>query len=1468
VVDDPRPDDLTPVKRALVELRELRARLDELERARTEPIAIVGLGCRFPGAASPDAFWRLLHDGVDAITEVPRDRWDADALNAVDRGADEPPISKHGGFLDGVDRFDAYFFGITPREAAGMDPQQRLLLEVAWEALEHAGLAPDRLAGTATGVFVGIAGDDYAQLRARSEDPARADGYFASGVAHSMAAGRLSYVLGFNGPSLSIDTACSSSLVGVHAACQSLRQGECRLALAGGVNLVLVPDYHVALSRARMLAADGRCKTFDASADGYVRGEGCGVVVLKRLSDAVADRDRVLAVVRGSAVNQDGRTSGLTVPNGPAQEALIRAALAAARTPAADVSYVEAHGTGTSLGDPIELQALAAALGAGRTPDRPLLVGSVKTNIGHLEPAAGVAGLIKVVLAMQHREIPAHLHFRHPNPHVRWEALPIAIVTERRPWSAGGKPLVAGVSSFGFSGTNAHLIVEEGPGLPSSAEQVEGERPLHLLALSAKTAVSLDALAASYRDHLDATDDAIADICHTANAGRSHFGHRAAFIGASRDELRRALAAAPGDAEFAPRSDVGTDGAPPIAFLFTGQGAQYAGMGRRLYDTEPTFRRAIDRCDALLRSHLDRPLASLLFAGDAERALAETEYAQPALFAVEFALAELWRSWGIEPAFVMGHSLGELTAACVAGVFDLEGALELVAARGRAMQAIADDGEMVSVCADEASVRAAVAEHRGRVSIAAVNAPDAVVISGVRDAVWAIAKRFDGAAGAPRSLSASRAFHSPLVDPVLPALEQAAARIACSTPRIPMVLNATGGLATGREVTTGSYWARHAREPVRFSDGVQELYRRGCRVFVEIGPTPVLLSLASRSAGGIVCVPSLRKDRDDWRQMLEGVAALYTAGARVDWAGFDRDYQRRRVVVPSYPFERERYWIETAQSRAGVEPFEQAVEEGRRQAANGPLGLDPVRYAKQNAHLDALSAAYMSRTLADLGAFRAVGEHQSLDDVMSRCGIVDRYRKLVERWLACLVEDQFLAVESTGVFVSRRAFDREAPTVDAAAEAVLFGDDRAVIDHVRQCGVRLAEMLTGRGNPLELLFPDGSFEVAESLYEKAFLARYTNGIAHAVLQGFLAAMPDSRPLRAVEIGAGTGGLTSALLPALAPRQVPYWFTDLSDLFLVRAQEKFARYPFVRYAKLDISSDPAAQAFPRAAFDLVVASNVLHATKDLRETIARAASLLAPGGLLLVCEVTRDARWLNVSSPGLIEGWNLYEDDVRRGNPLLAPDVWRRLLLDGGFERAVQFPGDGEPGAVVGQHIIAARWAGAGEARAAVVDDGAREWERTGAAARPAPASQAADELIASLVASPPADRIDRLTDFVREEIVRIMRIDRARVGATSRLVDLGVDSLMAVELRNRIKTGLAIGRALPATLVFDYPTAEAIAKFLANDVLQLPAPAEERRAVRPSPAPAAMSAEAVDRFSEEEIEELLLRRLETLNVKP
>ena len=913
---------LTPLKRAFLALEDAQSRLASMEQAAREPIAVIGLGCRVPGGATDSAsFWRLMHDGVDAISPIPADRWDTNALYDPDPDTPGRIATRCGGFLHTIDQFDPSFFNISPREAMGIDPQQRLLLEVSWEALEHAGQAPDRLERSPTGVYMGVCSSDYTYLQLKTRDPALLDAHFTSGIAHSVISGRVSYVLGLQGPSMTIDTACSSSLVAVHLACNALRNGECRMALAGGVNLILAPDLFIALSHSRMLAPDGRCKTFDAAGDGFARGEGCGVIVLKRLSDAQADGDRILALIRGSAVNQDGPSSSLTAPNGPAQEAVIREALNRAGVAPREVGFVEAHGTGTQLGDPLEINALGAVFAADRDSARPLFIGSVKTNIGHLESAAGVAGIIKVILALQHRTIPPHLHFHTPNPHIAWTDLPLQVSAKEIAWEPIGGRRICGVSSFGFSGTNAHIILEEAP--PCLAAEEAPVRRSCLLALSARDDDAFIELASRYADALEGrSDDELADVCHTANAGRAHFAHRATVIGRSIGELRTGLnALARGEDAMGVRTARITRRDPPrIAFLFTGQGAQYAGMSQDLYDVAPVFRAALDRCAKLLTSHLARPLLEVLFSAPGRPApLDETAYTQPALFAVEYALTELWRSWGVTPNVVMGHSVGEYVAACVAGVLNLEDALRLIAKRGSLMQSLPSGGAMAAIFAPEERVAKAIVPHISRLSIAAVNGPAQTVISGDAAEVEAVCQHFVAQGIRCQPLPVSHAFHSPLMDPILDQFEREANAVRFAAPRMRLISNLTGRLAEISEVTRSGYWRRHVREAVRFGDGLRTLSTLRPEIVVEIGPNPTLLAFAGSAFDEVtpLLIPSLRKGRPDREQMLEGLAAIYRAGARIDWRGVGDGTSRQIVDLPTYPFQRQRYWFQ-AKSEAAL----------------------------------------------------------------------------------------------------------------------------------------------------------------------------------------------------------------------------------------------------------------------------------------------------------------------------------------------------------------------------------------------------------------------------------------------------------------------------------------------------------------------------------------------------------------------
>jgi len=1636
---------LSPQRLALL-ASDLNANLEEVKRRASEPFAVIGLGCRYPGNVNDaDSFWRMLQDGRDVVREIPPDRWDVNAYYDANPDAPGKMNTRWGGFLENIDQFDPEFFGISPREAAGMDPQQRVLLEVAWEALENAGQSPERLAGSRTGVFTGLCANDYYMLRAAG-GPGSIDAYVATGNAHSVASGRISYLLGLKGPSVSLDTACSSSLVAVHLACQSLRAGDCRMALAGGVNLVLIPDITLTLSKAHMMSPVGRCKAFDASADGFVRAEGCGLIVLKRLSDAEADGDRVLAVIRGSACNQDGRSSGLTAPNGPSQVDVIREALANAGLQPADIDYIEAHGTGTSLGDPIEARALADVFGPGRPADTPLRVGSVKTNIGHAETAAGIAGLIKTVLALRHGQIPPSLHLKQLNPHIDWNGLALTVPTTASDWHHERGQRAAGVSSFGFSGTNAHVILGDAPVAPAGSDAAipSSGAPCHLLPLSAATAPALASLAQQFSAALQGDPSLdFAAVCRTAGTGRSHFSHRLALRAANAVEAGNALAAIGRGENVAgmAKGVVGNAPVPGIIFLFTGQGAQYPNMARELFDTEPVFRRELTRCAEILQPLLERPLLEVLWSdqagekGAARRGclLDETQYTQPALFAVEYALAALWRSWGIEPAAVLGHSVGEYVAACVAGVFSLEDGLRLIAARGRLMASLPAGGAMASVFADEARVTAAIGADGARVTIACLNGPEHVVLSGERAALEAVLGRLKAGGVSSRALIVSHAFHSPLMDPILAAFEETARSIQYSAPRIAIVSNVTGAMAAPDLMTNAGYWRGHIRQPVRFVESIRAVRGTGPAIFLEIGPQPVLTGMAKQSAGDgeILWATSLRRDRGNWETLLESAAMLYARGVTLDWTGLCPADGRRHVGLPTYPFQRSRYWlppttVERVAPRApGAHPFlgerldspaftgtvferelgsdrpaflndhrifgrlimpspvfiEMALaafaettgaaqtrfpvgeiaqlfireplflpETGRRRMqlimeGAGPDGADfrvcsrdavsadaagwrthvTGRVCSGSASVAATAGAWQRETilgrcpvetsakefydsLIELGLnfgdrFRgiariwrgqneALGElrlpesigqeagtyrihpalldacfhllgaavpadapknaylligldrfalHQSpptrmwnhtvlhpaagsnweaftgdirlYDDAgrlvaevkglqlrratgeaMARAGgaeaegwhhdlvwreqdlasgtpagapvasptdfipeaavlaeqvrgdllavaatekvviydelvpalgklcagfilralsrmnwsprpgesvtavaladqlaVVPGHRRLFGRLLAILAEEGWLKREGEGWRVAKALVP---PTSDLQAEAVALANripaGSAETAMTARCGDRLDEVLRGTCDPLHLLFPNGDFEIANALYRRSPFARTMNAAVRQAVLAAMARVPAGRAVNILEIGAGTGGTSSFLLPHLPPDRTRYTFTDVSPLFLSRARNEFRACPFAEFTLLDIEQPPSEQGFAGKSFDIVIAANVLHATRDLRETLQHANSLLAPGGLLVLLEGICPSRWVDLTF-GLTEGWWRFSDTALRPDYALIPVAsWLQVLAQAGLDAVPLLPSTNPASAVAQQAILLAR----------------------------------------------------------------------------------------------------------------------------------------------------------------------------------
>ncbi|MGA2411640.1 MAG: acyltransferase domain-containing protein, partial [Candidatus Binataceae bacterium] len=1020
----------------------------------------------------------------------------------------------------------------------------------------------------------------------------------------------------------------------------------------------------------------------------------------------------------------DGRSGGLTVPNGPAQESVLRDALTAARLEGSDIDYVEAHGTGTSLGDPIEVRALGRILGEGRNRDTPLMIGSVKTNIGHLESAAGVAGFIKVVLSLRHEAIPRHLNFKDPNPFIEWASLPVAVVDEEKPWVRGTRPRRAGVSSFGFSGTNAHVVLEEAPDEIAPIDGVD--RPLHCLTVSAQSEASLRDLCRLYAETL-APERAfrLCDVAHVAGTGRSHLMHRLAVVAANESQARAALlAATAGDADpKLRRGKIMSGQSTEVVFLYTGAGAQYPGMGGELYQTSPVFREAIDYCDKLLGPDANGLTLKSVMAATAESAapIHEIGWAQPAMFAIEYALTKLWRSWGVIPSAVIGHSVGEYAAACVAGVFSVEDGLRLIAERGRLMQSLPPGGMMAALFAPIDEIEAAIFPLRGRVAIAAFNAPGSVVISGETSAVEIVLADFARRNVIGQRLFVSLAAHSPLMEPALDRMERLAGSVAMSPPTIPIAWNLTGRPLPNGVAPDAIYWRSHMREPVRFADGIKSLYDDGFRIFLEVGPHPTLLALAQQSLPekGNLLLTSLRRGREDWNELLTSLADLHVHGVPVDFAGLDRPYQRRRVTLPTYPFDRERYWAAPmprlgqgdsdrgtaakgadAQNADGLyykiewEPApsaypclrrpselkEEAVDRFKQLAAQNDFAI----YDRSRPEFDRLTVDFICKAFIELGFDPAPGRRFSTPVEASRLGVAQRHLRLFEGLIALLTRHKVLVSDGAEYVVASM------PTGDPIGRSIEllshFSEVSAELEILRRCGAELSRVLTGHQDPLNLLFDEPGFEQARRLYAESPFSRTFNETLASLLQR----VGGKRPLRILEIGAGTGGTTRYVLPVIGA-DAKYTFTDISPLLLAEAKNSFKSDPRLSVALLDIERGPALQGFESGAYDIIIASNVLHATAELQKSMQHIGDLLVPSGLFFAIEGLAPETWVNITF-GLTEGWWRFTDIARRpSGPLLDAAGWRDLLAEVGFSDIVLIPDlrsdDGGPH----QAIIMAAW---------------------------------------------------------------------------------------------------------------------------------------------------------------------------------
>ncbi|MGX5777708.1 beta-ketoacyl synthase N-terminal-like domain-containing protein, partial [Methylorubrum zatmanii] len=1250
-------------------------------------VAVIGLAGRFPGAPDIDAFWQNLRAGRDGIA-----RFRADELEAagVARATFEhPDYVPAGGILDDIDCFDADLFGISAHEAALIDPQHRLFLECAWTALEGAGYPPGKKP-LAVGVFAGASLGSY--LSASPGDLGSGRG---AAQLHSLIGNdkdylttRTSHRLNLTGPSIGVQTACSTSLVAVHLACQSLVSGECDMALAGGVSISIPQTAGYRYQDGLILSPDGRCRPFDAAAGGTLGGNGVGVVLLKPLAQALADGDPIRAVIRGSAVNNDGSDKvGYAAPSVAGQMRVVREALALAELSAASIGYVEAHGTGTALGDPIEVEALTRAFAVEERGVCAL--GSVKSNLGHLDAAAGIASLIKTVLALEAGVVPPTLHYERPNARIDFLATPFFVAKELVPWPERGGLRRAGVSSFGFGGTNAHLVLEQAPTAPCVRPNGSGQ-PV-LLVLSASSREQVEQLARRYEAALIA-GPAPSDLALTAALHRRAFPARAAIVAEGGDALRTGLAglaAREGDAEVT-SGDVAAGHGGRIAFQFSGQGGLSAGAAVGLYARFPAFRAALD-------AHLaDRAPGVRAFLLDARTEEAGAETLQSALLAYQLALVAVWRAFGIRPSAVLGHSIGEMAAAVVSGALSGTDVSNLVATRGRLTAELVRPGVMHAVLASEEQVRAACEGQSAPVAIAAVNGPSECVVAGDTAVIDRLVAGFERGGITTRRLAITHPFHAPNVTPMLPALLEAARSLAVQTPDIPFVSSRYGrGLQSGERLDA-AYWAAHLREPVRYADALAALDPPAFDLILEIGPRSTLTKLGQRNRPDARFVASAEGGVDPVVSILRALGHLFCVGADVAWGALYDGHpdHPRRISAPTYPFARDRHWHPGAGRLNGtsVQPADDTswtdvVAAAQAQSAAGSPLIEAEHHAAREAAVEALSAAGAARAFAELGFHDAVRKPASADTIAEALGIASRHRQLARRLLDGLVEAGRLSVDGDRFHDLLAPDEAEIAKLRVQAEAAWHAWP-AMRQITLDALDRFAAALSGSVDPREILFGDGSAEAARAVYSEMPNARYFNGILREAVRAFVEAWPRDRALRVLEIGGGTAATTERLLPLLPPARARYVFTDVSPLFLRRAETRFSDFPFLTTALLDIGRPPAEQGFEPASFDLIVAANVLHVAPDLGGALEHVRWLLAEGGLALAYEIVRPTMIGEITTGLLLP--EIRDTDRRGIQPMASEAVWRRAFAEAGFDEVAVLPSAEDPSACLPERVLMAR----------------------------------------------------------------------------------------------------------------------------------------------------------------------------------
>lgn len=1257
----------------------------ELAKARTSnthaPIAIIGMACRFPGGAnSPEAYWDVLNRNADTSGPIPQDRWPTSVFPA------DVLKNARGHFLDyRPDGFDAALFAIAPAELEALDPQQRLLLETAWEAFEDAGLALDEVAGSLTSVYVGMEKTDYSRANLFSDDLDDITPYTATGISHSTAAGRLSYQFDLQGPAGVVDAACASSLMALDHACSSLRRGQADMALAGGVSLMLGPEVFTALSRLNALSPEGICRSFDAGANGYGRGEGCGIVVLKRLDDAVRDGDNVLAVVEGIAIRHGGRSNGLTAPNIRSQVDVIRAALAdAARSPS-DISYVEAHGTGTPLGDPIEIAALTDVFGKD-TKRGPLWVGSAKSVVGHLEAAAGMAGVLKTVLAFKHGAMSQNCNFETPSPHIDWDNSPVQIVKDSRSWEAGDAARRAGISAFGFSGTVAHAVLAEPP-TPASRQTSGFEPPFQLLLLSAHSSEALEVLRQEFANTLEqTTSQDWPRFCANSALTRRHHRHRLTV----QSDTPTAMATALRSAELVPGTTIskgfGAVRRPPkVGFVFSGQGGLQSGVGRDLYGTQPDFTAMIDRCAARFDPEVGISLVDALFNPETDQArFDDLRLAQPAGFSLQVALVAMWRAWGVEPALMYGNSFGHFAAAFAAGVLSFEDACDLVVARGKLALLHGQKGEMASCFASVEQITTLATNHDLDVHIAGVNTTENVTLSAREGTLERFAEIAGKVGITVKMLPIERAFHSVEMSQAIAPFAAAVANCTLSTFKVPLISDQTGRIFSDVDIIDPQSWAQQFVTPVLCEASLGTMLENGVDMVIEIGPSSTLSGFGqalTASDSRVQWLPSLRRASTGWQQSLTNVGALHVNGENVNWCSVYAGRDTRRLKLPSYPFQRERYWRKLNMPSAmtsAPDPWEALQDEVATFAPSALSVTTELQSAGQ------VGRRRLLAKLVEIGLFELLATPKTLVQIASSLGVVTSYERLLGWYLELLKDDGWLRVSQVGHYDTTPqaygfdlwAYQTLTHEIHIATQAAIPGMGVA-LTLLENCFAALPSILQGHRNPMSVLMPEGSSELLDGIYKANRLSDAFNEVTATALMHTLG---DLHGASVLEIGGGTGGITQAILPrfSTSAKTIQYTFTDISKNFVRNAQHRWStNFPFVEYATFDVTADPEAQGFATGSLDLVVASNVLHATPDIVSTLTNTARLLRVGGRIVINEATRLHDVVGMIF-GLTPDWWTYDDAARLNNcPLLDVDGWRTALTKAGFalETILTLPDD-------------------------------------------------------------------------------------------------------------------------------------------------------------------------------------------------